>query len=328
MFLALAVGIILGAGPLKDTIGNELTGQVDQLREEKDAIRNVLEVKERSNANLNDYIAASSKRVAKNTLPNRRIAVIQTGEVSDEVYDKVEQQLTYAGATVTARLSLGQAWTAADQADARQSYATSLTEYVPEDKKELQADKLLASALMVALSEKSAVSADEMSANAGLALDILDGADLIDLVKYTPTPVDAVVMIDASNVLPDDATDAPDFSAASALQLNVAEAAARQTEGVVVSTATVVETDLVTTIRENASSLKLIATVSDVDEPVGALNTPLALSAAIGGKFGHFGFESNATALVPAAVVLPEPDRTVTGVEPTEQQNSDEDNGN
>ena len=39
VFLALAVGIALGAGPLKETIGDTLTGQVEQLRAEKDALR-------------------------------------------------------------------------------------------------------------------------------------------------------------------------------------------------------------------------------------------------------------------------------------------------
>ena len=39
VFLALAVGIALGAGPLEETIGDTLTGQVEVLREEKDALR-------------------------------------------------------------------------------------------------------------------------------------------------------------------------------------------------------------------------------------------------------------------------------------------------
>jgi hypothetical protein len=97
--------------------------------------------------------------------------------------------------------------------------------------------------------------------------------------------------------------------------MNIAEEAARSTEGVVVTTEHVVDTDLVSAIRASASLLKLVATVSDADTPVGQLNTPLALSAAIGQKIGHFGFESNATALVPAAVVLPEPDRSTVDPE-------------
>ena len=36
VFLALAVGIALGAGPLKETIGDTLTGQVEVLRGERE----------------------------------------------------------------------------------------------------------------------------------------------------------------------------------------------------------------------------------------------------------------------------------------------------
>lgn len=38
VFLALAVGIILGAGPLADPIGDTLTGQVDKLREDRNQL--------------------------------------------------------------------------------------------------------------------------------------------------------------------------------------------------------------------------------------------------------------------------------------------------
>ena len=321
VFLALAVGIILGAGPLKETIGDQLTGQVDQLREEKESIRGELDTATTDRANLEDYVTASSKRVAKDTLAGRRIAVVQVGDVSDDLFDSVEQEIGYAGGTVTARVAVGDAWVAPDQADARQSYATSLAEYVPDDKKDLQSDKLLAAALVTALSEKSPTNADELSSNAELALEVLDGANLVDLVRYTPEPVDAVIVVDASNVVEDSESE-PDFSAASALYMNIPEAAARGTEGVVVTTNKVVDTDLVSTIRENSSVLKLVATVSGVNTPVGRLNTPLALSAAIGGKVGHFGFEASATALVPAAVVLPEPDRTVVGAPDENAENT------
>ena len=39
VFLALAVGIILGAGPLQGAIGDQLTGQVEQLRTERNELR-------------------------------------------------------------------------------------------------------------------------------------------------------------------------------------------------------------------------------------------------------------------------------------------------
>ena len=35
VFLALAVGIVLGAGPLRESLGDQLAGQVEQLRTEQ-----------------------------------------------------------------------------------------------------------------------------------------------------------------------------------------------------------------------------------------------------------------------------------------------------
>jgi len=43
IFLALAVGIVLGAGPLQGSIGTQLTDQVGTLRQEKDTLRGQLD---------------------------------------------------------------------------------------------------------------------------------------------------------------------------------------------------------------------------------------------------------------------------------------------
>lgn len=319
VFLALAVGIILGAGPLKETIGNQLTGQVEQLRAEKEAIREELDAQTVARQDVEDYVSAASKRVVQDTLTDRRIAVVQTSDVPDQLFEQVKEQLTNAGATVTARVSLTDAWTDPKQADSRQSYASSLTEFLPENQQELPAEKALAAALITAIAEHAETDADALSQNAALALDILDAADLVDLVSYSAVPVDAVVVIDPAQQPSADVEkdkeaeqgDAEELAAASNLLMNVADAAARQTSGVVVAATDVVDNDLVSTIRANSSAVKIVATVSDLDSPSGLLNTPLALAAAIGNKVGHFGFESSATALVPALVVLPEVDRTI-----------------
>ena len=48
IFMALAVGIVLGAGPLKEDIGNTLTSEVKNLRADKAALRSDLDVAERA----------------------------------------------------------------------------------------------------------------------------------------------------------------------------------------------------------------------------------------------------------------------------------------
>ena len=60
VFLALAVGIALGAGPLKDTIGDTLTGQVKVLRAEKDGLRSSLDASNAELSDANAYVAAAA----------------------------------------------------------------------------------------------------------------------------------------------------------------------------------------------------------------------------------------------------------------------------
>lgn len=325
VFLALAVGIILGAGPLKESISDTLTGQVEQLRAEKEEMRTALDKESAQRSDIEEYVAASSKRVAKGSLEGRRIGVIQLGDVSDERFESVEQQINYAGGTVEARISLNDSWSDSEQAPTRISLANTLKDMIPAEKQDLQSEKVLAASLMVALSEKNPTNADALSTNAELALSVLEEAKLINLVRYSPVPVDAIVIVDESNIVADGAE--ADFTDRATLQMNVAEEAARSTEGVVVATDTVVDTDLVSSIRASASLTKLVATVSGLNTPVGELNTPLALSAAIGKKVGHFGFEATATALVPAAVVLPAPDRTVVDEPTADETQTDEEAG-
>lgn len=87
VFLALAVGIILGAGPLKESISNQLTGQVEQLRQEKDDLRSEADALALRNDRLNEYIDAVSRRTVHDVLSERRVAIIQVSDVSDALYE-------------------------------------------------------------------------------------------------------------------------------------------------------------------------------------------------------------------------------------------------
>lgn len=322
VFLALAVGIILGAGPLKESISNQLTGQVEQLRQEKDDLRSEADALALRNDRLNEYIDAVSRRTVHDVLSERRVAIIQVSDVSDALYEGVVEQVESSGAQVTSRVRVTDAWTAGDQADARQSYASSLVDFLPEDRRDVASDKALASALVVALTQANPADPQAVSDDAALALEVLEGADLVELVSYTSVPADAVIILDARSY----DGEVPDNTEQSLLYANIAEAAAHLSEGVVVAASNVVDGDVVSVIREDSSLVKLVSTVSDTDLSFGRLNTPLALAAAIGNKVGHFGFEPSANALVPAAVTLDAPVRSVANAE-EDAQNADGDEG-
>ena len=62
VFLALAVGIVLGAGPLRENLGDQLAGQVEQLRTEKDQLRTQSDELATRNDQLGSFALSRSAR--------------------------------------------------------------------------------------------------------------------------------------------------------------------------------------------------------------------------------------------------------------------------
>ncbi|MEP7766131.1 copper transporter [Sanguibacter sp. 25GB23B1] len=312
VFLALAVGIILGAGPLKGSIGDQLTGQVNELRTEKDELRVELDGARADLAGSDAYLTASAPTILAGTLTDRRVAIVQLGPVEDEVYAGIEQQIEAAGATVSMRTQLAPSWTAEDQADSRQSYAATLGDYLPEDADSDGFDATLARALVETLTGSDAADPDASSADATLIREILTSSELVEVIGDVTGPADVIVLLDpdAPSADGDDGLSEEEVEAAVAVELTLADAAQAGSEGAVVAGLSLRQGDLVSAIRDDQTRTTTISTVTDADRVVGQVNIPLALAARVDGQVGQYGADENATALVPPAVTLAPVDRT------------------
>src|SRR5690606_25267834 len=111
VFMALAVGIALGAGPLKEAIGDTLTGQVDQLRAEKDALRLELTSTSADLSQTEAALSAMAPAILDGVMDGRRVAVVVVDDVTPEVREQVVSRLQQSGATVTGELQVADAWT-------------------------------------------------------------------------------------------------------------------------------------------------------------------------------------------------------------------------
>ena len=76
VFLALAVGIVLGAGPLQANLGNQLSDQVAALRTEKQALNDKLTTSEKLVDASDEYATAVQQRVVKGRLSGHRAVVV------------------------------------------------------------------------------------------------------------------------------------------------------------------------------------------------------------------------------------------------------------
>src|SRR5699024_10863793 len=108
VFLALAVGIVLGAGPLRENLGDQLAGQVEQLRTEQDELRTQADELSTQNDQLASFITEIGPDLVADTLPQSRVAVLTDDSSTGPAIDRMVSLLEEAGTTQVSRIELQQ----------------------------------------------------------------------------------------------------------------------------------------------------------------------------------------------------------------------------
>ncbi|WP_114856025.1 copper transporter [Brachybacterium sp. YJGR34] len=119
VFLALAVGIVLGAGPLRENLGDQLAGQVEQLRTEQEQLRTDAEELAAQNDQLASFITELGPDLVQGTLEGDRVAVLSDDSSIGPVTDRVQGLLEDAGAATVIRIELQPALWEPGQEDSR-----------------------------------------------------------------------------------------------------------------------------------------------------------------------------------------------------------------
>jgi len=326
VFLALAVGIALGAGPLKETIGDTLTGQVQQLRDEKDGLRTELDDTAGALKDSETYIDAAGPQLLDGSMADRRVAVIALGEVPESTRAAVDQRLGESGASVTAHVTLTDMWSDPDVRTFRQALVGFLAPYLdPAPPADAGVEVELASALVQALVTADPANPDALSNDAVTLLDAPSSSEnkdkpLVSVAEPVTTPADATVVI-AVPVEPvtDGSTPSPKpEESAVAAQLAVLSAAQSLSSGAVLADGARGEDSLTEAILADGDLAAALTTVSGTDVLTGQINVPLALANRIAGTNGHYGFGDGETPL-PPAVTLPPVERTAATPDGTQQ---------
>lgn len=311
VFLALAVGIALGAGPLEQTIGDTLTGQVEQLRSEKDELRAELETTQQDLDQTTSFVDASAPALLDGTLTDRRVAVIALGEVPEEERTAIDERIGQAGATVSAHVTLNDAWSDDGLRAFRQALSANLVPYLdpaPAEDAGLEAD--LAAALVQGLTRADAASPNELSSDASTLLDFLSTGDtpLVSFAEDVQAPADAIVVLAPPAEEAADGQADPSPSPAEgviAADAAVLTAADEYSEGVVLADGPRGSGTVIDAVLEDEDLAARITTVSGAQTTVGQVTVPLALAAAISGTIGHYGFADDEEIMPPQVELQP-----------------------
>lgn len=304
VFLALAVGIILGAGPLQGAIGETLTEQVDALRAERTDLRTELDATQTALDGDERYIEAVGTQLVSGSLDGSRVAVVQLGEVSQDVHDGVLNQLDTAGATVVAKSVLTEAWTDPTQESSRETLAgglrANLGAAAPEQEDPSAA---LGAALAVALT-----GSDGATARSSQATDLeaqLERFGFVEPGDEQTEPAQALVLLVGPAGQPQQTADGATEEADPGTEdvwVSVTRSAQQVSGAAVLAGPTDNPGDVVQAMRDDDEIATEVTTVSGIDRLVGRINVPLAVAARLGGVVGQYGLEDDATAVLPPAV--------------------------
>jgi len=301
VFLALAVGVVLGAGPLREAIGAGVTGQTADLRQQVDDLTSQRDAAVADRDAATAALDAAGAGLLDGALPGYRVAVVTLGDVDGGTRAALDERLTQAGAVVSAHAALAGAWTDPEQRSFRQGLTGYLLDYLdPVPPAAAGAEAELAQALVQGLTAADPADPDTPSEDATLLLELLTTGEtpLVTLGAPVTAPADAVVVL---------ATGATGDQDAATAALALLRSALDRARGAVLVEPAAGPGPLVAAVLADAGAGEL-ATVSGADGVVGQLATPLALAQRIAGTVGHYGTGTGLSPIPPRTALGP-PDR-------------------
>jgi hypothetical protein len=297
IFLALAVGIVLGAGPLQSNLGDQLSDQVAALRTEKQGLNDKLATQEKLVSAADDYGVAVQPRVVQGRLSGHRAVVVVLPSSDGSIVKSVEEVLPQSGAVPSGTLTLSADWfdpaRAAERNQAAHDAAAALGL-----ESGATGDALLAEVFAALAVSPSPTPATAQRAS---ALKVLGDAGLLDSSAPELAPGDLAVVVSG-----DYAGTEADVNARSDAVRTLVTALAKGSKSTVVvggepvaAAGQPVSSDAVAAVREKSDTAGLIPTVDHARSGNGPAIVVLAIEAALEQHVGHYGISPGATATVP-----------------------------
>jgi hypothetical protein len=291
VFLAVALGIVIGTTQLNGRVVDNLNGQVGSLEADK---RGLEAQTQQLQAQLNTddaFTEAIAPALVGGALNNRRVLVVRTSDqVPSSTVDDISALVQKAGGTVTGTIHLQPQYTDPSSASAIENYVTGSGKpsgvQLPEtdDAHELVA-ALLADVLM-------APSVNNSTPNTAAISSVLAGLSALDVVAQDSS---TVTRADFAIVLTTGALDGSDAGERNAAFVDLAAALDAAGSGAVVAgdTESAGSNGLIGVLRNNPSVSATVSTVDNVKSAAGQVSTVLALVAERQGTSGKYGSGSD-----------------------------------
>jgi len=293
IFLALAVGVVLGSGPLRTALVAELTNESTELKEA------LAESKEETAEAIlaaqigEEFVDQAAGVLIGDTLDDRNVAIVRIESPDGAEVTAIRDRVVGAGGTVTANLSIESNWTDEVQATFRTAFAAQISESVVGVDATVAPGKVLSHALAQTLvptefpegtdtqvgSSATATAADRSD----VLLTLLEEAEFVS--GSVNGEVDSVIFVVGPGPNSDD-----ELADLSDIFAEVAGVMDEYVDGTVVATGPSRIGDIPSIVQASAFLDESVSTVTDALNYYGHFTVVLALAKEIAGEAGHYGY--------------------------------------
>lgn len=303
IFLALAIGIVLGAGPLKEDIGTTLSSEVTKLRAEKADLNTQLSDAKSDQQAAMTYGAATLPLVVNGRLKGQTVALVAGPDSPTDLVDDVADAVVAAGGQVGPRVRLTKDMISTSGAQARSEQVASIAAAA----KVTAGDAADLPAVLLARSVVSGgASAPVYDETFGpTVLPKLKSAGLLQYSEGAPGPATSSILVAG----PVSSDSAEQTTAEQKSYLRIVGALDRVGRGAVAaaaSTPAAATTDtgvaggVIAAMRADGSTNAAVSTVDDLELPMGQAATIIVLQQQLVGKVGRYGLTKDAQGPIPA----------------------------
>lgn len=110
VLVALAMGVVLGAGPLRDDIGNTLTGEVTKLREEKATLRAEADTAARALDAQDEFVDTMLPAMVAGRLEGRAVALVRLPQSDNADVTGIADTVRDAGGEIATTVTIDESW--------------------------------------------------------------------------------------------------------------------------------------------------------------------------------------------------------------------------
>ncbi len=297
IFIALAIGVVLGSGLLS-------SGLVSGLRDDRADLENEIGAVQETNNQLGEQLNAADSfdavvapRIVRDALAERSVVVITTPDADPGDVDGVQSLIDASGASVTGRVSLTESFVTAASGD---DLRTRLTNVVPAgvqlrtgavDQGSMAGDLLGSVLLLDSDTAQPQSSPEELS----LALETLRSGGYIAYDNGAVAPAQLAVIVTGGNESEDGNRGAIVARFAGGLDSRGAGTVLAGRTGAADGNGPIA------VVRSDAALSSGVSTVDNVDRVSGRVTTTLALQEQLDDIAGRYGTGPNATAVTVGA---------------------------